>query len=288
MDKQYFPNIGYKLVNQFLQEFEIAKAKAEKKAAEARVEQETTQEVGECLMWREADQLAAQAKAEKQAAQAKANNEDLDPDPDVTLTCVGETADSLEAQSRPFDDTQQATPKETSHEEGFEIIAPQEAEVTWKEAEEVPKRRIKKPTLSAQEPQAFKEAVVAAEDLGKERLDTGIGTVILTQEAKPNSKKKPRLPLVENRPLHNQSLYKKVSKEYWVLVEGQWTISRHLEQWVAIFGLYHTLLYKYYNFLLTSQHPIALAALKRLPEKYAMPARMQKHSIYSFLEIIYV
>jgi len=281
MDERYFLDIGYELVNQFLQDFETAKPKVEKKAAEARAEEASLKWAEEWrhMTWLEGQKILEEIAKEEaqQAAQENANNKDSGPDPDATPTCVGETADSSEAQSRPSDDTQQATPKE--------------AEVTSKEAEGAPKEADQEANLSAQEPQAFEEAGVAAEDPGKERLDTGIGTVVPTQEAKSKYNKHPvprEPPLVENRPLHDQSLYKKVGKEYWVLVEGQWTISRHSEQWNALFGLHRILLHEQYDFLLVSQHHIASAALKRLPAKYAMPARMWKHGIHSFLDVMRV
>jgi hypothetical protein len=37
---------------------------------------------------------------------------------------------------------------------------------------------------------------------------------------------------------------------------------------------------------LASQHPSASPALRRLASKYSMPARMWKHGIHSFLELL--
>ncbi|KAL1884234.1 hypothetical protein VTK73DRAFT_5370 [Phialemonium thermophilum] len=58
------------------------------------------------------------------------------------------------------------------------------------------------------------------------------------------------------------------------------------EQWQALIALHRTLLYEHHDFFLASQHPSASPALKRLPAKYAMPARMWRHGIHSFLEIL--
>jgi hypothetical protein len=40
------------------------------------------------------------------------------------------------------------------------------------------------------------------------------------------------------------------------------------------------------DFFLASQHPSASPALRRLASKYAMPARMWRHGIHSFLELL--
>ena len=40
------------------------------------------------------------------------------------------------------------------------------------------------------------------------------------------------------------------------------------------------------QFFLASQHPTASAALRRLANKYAMPARMWRHGIHAFLELL--
>ena len=57
-------------------------------------------------------------------------------------------------------------------------------------------------------------------------------------------------------------------------------------QWQALITLHHTLLHEYHNFFLASQHPSASPALPRLASKYAMPARMWRHGIHSFLELM--
>jgi hypothetical protein len=58
------------------------------------------------------------------------------------------------------------------------------------------------------------------------------------------------------------------------------------EQWQALIALHRTLLHEHHDFLLASQHPSASPALRRLPSKYAMPARMWRHGIHSFLELL--
>ena len=57
--------------------------------------------------------------------------------------------------------------------------------------------------------------------------------------------------------------------------------SRH-----ALIALHRTLLHEHHDFFLASQHPSASPPLKRLALKYAMPARMWKHGIHSFLELL--
>lgn len=57
-------------------------------------------------------------------------------------------------------------------------------------------------------------------------------------------------------------------------------------QWQALISLHRTLLYEHHDFFLASQHPSASDVLKRLAEKYAMPARMWRYGIHSFLELL--
>ena len=58
------------------------------------------------------------------------------------------------------------------------------------------------------------------------------------------------------------------------------------EQWQALIALHRTLLHEHHDFFLASQHPSSSPALKRLASKYAMPARMWRHGIHSFLELL--
>ncbi|KAH0537601.1 hypothetical protein FGG08_005633 [Glutinoglossum americanum] len=58
------------------------------------------------------------------------------------------------------------------------------------------------------------------------------------------------------------------------------------EQWQALIALHRTLLHEHHDFFLASQHRSASPALRRLASKYAMPARMWRHGIHSFLELL--
>ncbi|KAH7131211.1 hypothetical protein EDB81DRAFT_728312 [Dactylonectria macrodidyma] len=58
------------------------------------------------------------------------------------------------------------------------------------------------------------------------------------------------------------------------------------EQWQALVALHRTLLHEHHDFFLASQHPSARLPLRRLAAKYAMPARMWRHGIHSFLELM--
>ncbi|KAK7178566.1 hypothetical protein PSPO01_15383 [Paraphaeosphaeria sporulosa] len=58
------------------------------------------------------------------------------------------------------------------------------------------------------------------------------------------------------------------------------------EHWQALIALHRTLLHEHYHFFLASQHPSASPALRQLAAKYSMPARMWKHGIHSFLELL--
>ncbi|KAK2021895.1 hypothetical protein LX32DRAFT_645989 [Colletotrichum zoysiae] len=58
------------------------------------------------------------------------------------------------------------------------------------------------------------------------------------------------------------------------------------EQWQALIALHGTLLHEHHDFFLASQHPSASPALRRLASENAMPARMWRHGIHSFLELL--
>jgi Est1 DNA/RNA binding domain len=58
------------------------------------------------------------------------------------------------------------------------------------------------------------------------------------------------------------------------------------EQWQALIALHRTLLHEHHDFFLASQHPSASPALRKLAAKYAMPARLWRHGIHSFLELL--
>ncbi|KAL8948776.1 MAG: hypothetical protein Q9183_007657, partial [Haloplaca sp. 2 TL-2023] len=58
------------------------------------------------------------------------------------------------------------------------------------------------------------------------------------------------------------------------------------EQWQALIALHKTLLHEHHDFFLASQHPSASPALSRLAAKYTMPARMWRHGIHAFLEVL--
>ena len=58
------------------------------------------------------------------------------------------------------------------------------------------------------------------------------------------------------------------------------------EQYQALIALHRTLLHEHYDFFLASQHPSASPSLRKLATRYAMPARMWRHGIHSFLELL--
>ena len=58
------------------------------------------------------------------------------------------------------------------------------------------------------------------------------------------------------------------------------------EQWSALIALHKTLLHEHHDFFLASQHPSASQALSKLAAKYSMPARMWRHGIHAFLEVL--
>ncbi|KAF2752451.1 hypothetical protein EJ05DRAFT_345639 [Pseudovirgaria hyperparasitica] len=58
------------------------------------------------------------------------------------------------------------------------------------------------------------------------------------------------------------------------------------QRWQDLISLHSMLLYEHHDFFLASQHPSATPALQQLALKYSMPARMCKHGIHSFLELL--
>ncbi|KAF1344535.1 hypothetical protein BDV97DRAFT_56102 [Delphinella strobiligena] len=62
--------------------------------------------------------------------------------------------------------------------------------------------------------------------------------------------------------------------------------SHEQQKWQAMMALHRTLLYEHHDFLSASQHPAAHEPLRKLILKYSIPARMWKHAIHSFLEVL--
>lgn len=58
------------------------------------------------------------------------------------------------------------------------------------------------------------------------------------------------------------------------------------KQWQALIARYRTLLHEHHDFFLASQNLSASLLLHQLTSKYAMPARMWRHGIHSFLELL--
>ncbi|KAF2965594.1 hypothetical protein GQX73_g7981 [Xylaria multiplex] len=107
------------------------------------------------------------------------------------------------------------------------------------------------------------------------------------------------LPQPETRPISQEQLVAEVKGIYagLMMVESkcievdnaqssQNDTKLNNEQWQALIALHRTLLHEHHDFFLASQHPSASQALKRLASKYAMPARMWRHGIHSFLELL--
>jgi hypothetical protein len=102
----------------------------------------------------------------------------------------------------------------------------------------------------------------------------------------------------ETRPITQEQLVNEVKGIYAGLVmvekkcveidqqQGSTTNKLSDEQWQALIALHRTLLHEHHDFFLASQHPSSSPALRRLAVKYAMPARMWRHGIHSFLELL--
>ncbi|KAF3768627.1 hypothetical protein M406DRAFT_273063 [Cryphonectria parasitica EP155] len=109
------------------------------------------------------------------------------------------------------------------------------------------------------------------------------------------------IPQPETRPISQEQLVAEVKGIYAGLVmveskcievdtaqstQAESTAKLNNEQWQALIALHRTLLHEHHDFFLASQHPSASPALRRLSQKYAMPARMWRHGIHSFLELL--
>jgi hypothetical protein len=88
------------------------------------------------------------------------------------------------------------------------------------------------------------------------------------------------LTMVETKCIHVDRAQAEASQS---LYSEQKLASGH---WQALIALHRTLLHKHHDFFLASQHPSASPALRLLANKYSMPARMWKHGIHSFLELL--
>ena len=58
------------------------------------------------------------------------------------------------------------------------------------------------------------------------------------------------------------------------------------DQWQSLIALHKQLLHEHHDFFLASQHPAASSNLRKLAAKYSMPARMWRHGIHAFLEVL--
>jgi hypothetical protein len=58
------------------------------------------------------------------------------------------------------------------------------------------------------------------------------------------------------------------------------------KNWVALTDLHRRLLNEHVDFFLASQHPAASDTLKKLVSKYSMGARLWKHGIHTYLELM--
>ena len=61
---------------------------------------------------------------------------------------------------------------------------------------------------------------------------------------------------------------------------------QRLDHWQALIALHRSLLHEHHDFFLASQHPTASPPIRDLALRYSMPARMWKHGIHNFLELL--
>ncbi|KAG6001740.1 hypothetical protein E4U21_003879 [Claviceps maximensis] len=64
------------------------------------------------------------------------------------------------------------------------------------------------------------------------------------------------------------------------------TVPLNNHQYNALISLHQSLLHEHHDFYLASQHPSAGDVVQEVAARYAMPARMWRHGIHSFLELL--
>ncbi|KLJ11277.1 hypothetical protein EMPG_13450 [Blastomyces silverae] len=113
----------------------------------------------------------------------------------------------------------------------------------------------------------------------------------------PNSNQNAIISQPAIRPIPEEKLFNEIRGIYADLVmvekkcleiDHQSRLSSDLSptQWQALISLHRTLLHEHHDFFLASQHPSARPTLRHLTVKYSMPARMWRHEIHSFLQIL--
>ncbi|EXL65746.1 hypothetical protein FOPG_18047 [Fusarium oxysporum f. sp. conglutinans race 2 54008] len=279
-------------------------------AQEAEVTSKVTEEIFKQIALTEADIASEKAVVASKEVEPEMTHEEVDTEKDFVKIIPEEAETALENVDpekkclKGSDADVNAAPEKAAtiqqpsdHDANLSAQEPQpspvkaEADVdTALEADATQQNSAQDASPSTPEPQTCaEEADFAPENVGKDTGDTAVDAVALDEKTKSESEKTPatELPIyVDKRPLSDQSRYKKVGMEYWVLISGRWIRSLRIEQYAALTALHRTNLHEHYDFLLASQHPSASPALRGLAAKYNMPARMWKHGIHSFLEVL--
>lgn len=86
-----------------------------------------------------------------------------------------------------------------------------------------------------------------------------------------------------------EAKYIEVDEKQSAIIAGSEPIGRTKfgkEERQALISVHRTLLSDHHDIFLASQHPAASPALTRLAAKYNMPARMWRHDIHAYLEVL--
>ncbi|EME84402.1 uncharacterized protein MYCFIDRAFT_207267 [Pseudocercospora fijiensis CIRAD86] len=115
----------------------------------------------------------------------------------------------------------------------------------------------------------------------------------LRSDMNPRSKSQALILQPDSSPISQEQLAAEVKGIYagLVMVEAKCINinAAHVADPTSPLGPEQTLLYEHHDFLMVchaTQHPSATAALRGLATKYSMPARMWKHGIHAFLEVL--
>lgn len=93
------------------------------------------------------------------------------------------------------------------------------------------------------------------------------------------------LVMVENKCVHVVNAQTQAMQQA-EMGDEQARYSLRIDHFQALIALHRTLLHEHHDFFHASQHPSAGPAIKDLALRYSMPARMWKHGIHNFLELL--
>ncbi|KAK4238204.1 hypothetical protein C8A03DRAFT_33810 [Achaetomium macrosporum] len=158
------------------------------------------------------------------------------------------------------------------------------------------------PTTTAAQTRTLKGTVLglvpAVEDVGNRNFDGGAHPLPARRPAPPLAGDEPTeiVKQPKSRPVSQKRLLAEVKGIYTGLVMVEKKCIEVVNdrrgnrlsnaQWQALIHLHCFLLEEYYDFFLASQHPSASPAVRSLPSRHGMIARMWQHGVQNFLDLL--